>query len=186
MRKFILIVVILSAVAGFFAMASISPALAEGSRGGTAEHFARRGFDEEARRKRGRDRQSWFKEKLEEELSIDDDQVEKLRKIQREWEKKAAGLRADLQKEQVELEEMLEAGDPSMTRVRRQLSSKYEKKQNLHFAWLEYRKEVKDVLTSDQQESLPVGFIWGIRSPSATAVITPYRPERGWREKKMK
>ncbi len=90
---------------------------------------------------------------LQQQLSLDDNQVEKLIDLQTEFKKQQVGYKAELQKKQMKLKSLLD-GNASGSEVKNQMEACSETKINMKVAAYETAGKMKAVLNDDQKEQL--------------------------------
>ncbi len=87
-------------------------------------------------------------------LELTGDQVSHLNELAYETKKRMIDLRAKLQKEQLELEHLMQSGTEDMTRIRRQLNLVAKKRVDLQQARIAHWFEAKKVLSDEQREMI--------------------------------
>lgn len=90
---------------------------------------------------------------MQQQLSLDDNQVEQLIDLQTEFKKQQIEYKAELQKKQMKLKSLL-ADNASADQVKNQMENCSETKINMKVAAYETLGEMQAVLTAEQQEKL--------------------------------
>jgi Spy/CpxP family protein refolding chaperone len=90
---------------------------------------------------------------LQQQLSLTDDQVDKLFDLQTEFKKQQLDYQAELRKKQMKLKSLL-ADDASASQVKNQMEACSETKINMKVAAYETAGKMKEVLTNEQKEQL--------------------------------
>jgi len=90
---------------------------------------------------------------MQQQLSLTDDQVEKLLDLQTNFKKQQIDFQAELQKKQMKLRNLL-ADNASASQVKNQMEACSETKINMKVAAYETAGKMKTVLNNDQKEQL--------------------------------
>ncbi len=90
---------------------------------------------------------------MQQQLSLDDDQVEQVIDLQTEFKKQQIDYKAELQKKQMKLKSLL-ADNASASQVKNQMEACSETKINMKVAAYETAGKMKAVLNNDQKEQL--------------------------------
>ena len=142
-----------------------SPALAEGTRGGEkfdkpwsknkdCDKTHKKGKDYCDKTKRSGGKRHFDILKLADKLGLDEEQVARTRKLKMEHKKEKIMLKADLDILNLELKELKHDYDSSIKSVNRKIREVEAKEGDLEIARYKLRRDISDILTSEQREQL--------------------------------
>ncbi|MFW5915037.1 MAG: Spy/CpxP family protein refolding chaperone [Planctomycetota bacterium] len=89
-----------------------------------------------------------------EELDLEEEQVEEIRDLRKDWAMQRVDLTATLQKARMQLAETLRTDEVDMEEVEKQLDAVFQAKKELKLGKIRHRTEARDVLTEEQREKL--------------------------------
>ncbi len=87
--------------------------------------------------------------------SLTDEQIEQIKDIRQDWQKKAIQIRADVRVAQIELRDLIDDESASESRIRSQLEKISSSQIDIKMGGIALRNGIKSVLTQEQLENLP-------------------------------
>ena len=118
------------------------------------------------------------------ELELSETQERDLREIHKKFSLDMVDLQADLQREQIELKDLLSTHSPDFSSVRHRIRDKNEIIGDIQLRRIEFGEDLLDILTSEQLGQLPDDFLHRISRYGMTGFGVPsgrredYRPRQ--------
>ncbi len=87
--------------------------------------------------------------------SLTEEQIEQIKNIRQDWQKKAIQIRADVHVAQIELRDLIDDDSASESRIRSQLEKISSSQIDIKMGGIALKNNLKKVLTQEQLENLP-------------------------------